>query len=304
MTSREGGWTHGGVARLGLLIAAAAVVCSGQSVFSDAAQYAAKAETVVGQVTVLHDSQPWAVSVGDSVQVQQIILTGPEGYAVFRVSDGSTFEVYPNSRVQFRKSYPSWRDLIDVLVGRVRVHIEHFGNVPNPNKVYTPTAVISVRGTTFDIQVNEDDDTTIIEVEEGLVEVRHLLLPSDNPTLLQQGESVRVYKNAPLASNTIDKGTIYRHIFKAVLDALATGATRSPGGSTGGVGGGGPRVGDSDKTAPPPTVPPSLPPLPPLNFAPDQAAAQVCRSPKHHSAIARLFIWGKHKDECLTRQGQ
>ena len=111
-----------------LLCAAMAMVCSAQSpFFSDASQYAAKAETVSGQVSVLKDSQPWAVSLGDSIQVQQLILTGPDGYAVFRVSDGSTFEVYPNSRVTFRKNPGNWRDLLDLLVGRVRVHIQHFG---------------------------------------------------------------------------------------------------------------------------------------------------------------------------------
>ncbi len=78
-----------------------------------------------GQVSVLKDSQPWAISIGDSVQVQQLILTGPDGQARFQVSDGSFFDVYPNSRVVFRKNPGNWKDLIDLLVGRVRVHIEH-----------------------------------------------------------------------------------------------------------------------------------------------------------------------------------
>ena len=247
------------LAELMLPLAALAVVCSAQSpFFSDASQYAAKAETVSGQVSVLKDSQPWAVSVGESIQVQQLILTGADGYAVFRVSDGSTFEVYPNSRVTFRKNPGNWRDLLDVLVGRVRVHIQHFGSVPNPNKVLTPTAVISVRGTTFDVEVSEDDETTLVEVEEGLVEVRHALLPSNDAKLLQAGESIRVYKSEPLASHRIDKGTLAKHIYKSVMDALTTVATRSPsGGATGGVGGG---VGDADKKAPPP-APIGLPPL-------------------------------------------
>ena len=35
----------------------------------------------------------------------------------------------------------------------------------------TPTAVISVRGTTFDVSVDEDDETTQVDVEEGTVVV-------------------------------------------------------------------------------------------------------------------------------------
>jgi hypothetical protein len=264
MACPKGGWVRG-VSSEGLLLAAAAVVCSGQVPFSDSANYAAKAETVAGQVSVLRDSQPWAISAGDMVQVQQMIFTGPDGYALFRVSDGSTFEVYPNSRVVFRKTPNNWRDLLDVLLGRVRIRIQHFGATPNPNRVLTPTAVISVRGTTFDVEVSDDDETTLIEVEDGVVEVRHALLPGDNATVLQTGQSIRVYRSQPLQARWLDKGTVARQVLRAVMDAITTVGSR--GGRGGGVGvpGGGPTtggtVGDSDKTTPPPPPPPPLPPL-------------------------------------------
>ena len=131
------------IAKVSLLTVAASVVCLAQMPPSDAGNYAAKVITEAGQVSVIKDVQPWALSVGDTVNVRDLILTGPDGHALFQVSDGSTFEVFPNSRVVFRKNVPNWRDLIDVLLGKVRVHIEHFGNVPNPNRVLTPTAVIS-----------------------------------------------------------------------------------------------------------------------------------------------------------------
>ena len=56
--------------------------------------------------------------------------------------------------------------------GRVKVHIQKLGGQPNNNRVTTPTAVISVRGTIFDVSV-EDGESTLVAVEEGLVEVRH-----------------------------------------------------------------------------------------------------------------------------------
>ena len=245
--------------KLALLVAATGVVCSAQIPFFDSANYAAKALTVTGQVSVLKDNQPWAVSIGDTVQVQQLIFTGSDGHAMFQVTDGSTFEVYPNSRVVFRKNPGSWRDLIDLLVGRVRVHIEHFGNVPNPNRIMTPTAVISVRGTTFDVSVDDDDETTLVEVEEGLVEVQHALLPRGNPKLLSTGESIRVYKSQPLEARVLDKGTIARQVLRAVMDAVTTAGTRGTG-SAGGGGTGG--VGETGKSGPPP--PPAPPPPPPV----------------------------------------
>src|SRR5271167_3214079 len=197
--------------RLLLLAAATAVVCLAQMPPIDSGDYAAKVLTLTGQVSVLKDSTPWALEVGDQIQVKQLILTGPDGQATFQVSDGSTFVVYPNSRVVFRKNAPNWKDLLDVLVGRVKVHIEHLYG-PNPNRVLTPTAVISVRGTTFDISVGEDDETTEVEVEEGVVEVQHALLPRGNPKVLTAGESIHVYRNEPIATNQFDKGEFGKRV--------------------------------------------------------------------------------------------
>ncbi len=100
---------------------------------------------------MLRDNEPWALNIGDKIQTQQVIVTGSDGYAKFEVSDGSFFEVYPNSNVVFRKNPGSLRDLLDLLVGRVKIHIQKLGGQPNPNRIMTPTAVISVRGTIFDV---------------------------------------------------------------------------------------------------------------------------------------------------------
>src|ERR1035437_4991882 len=246
---------------LSLLLAAIAGVCSAQLVPFNTSNYAAKVITQTGQVSVVKDTQPWALSVGDSVQVRDLILTGPDGHALLQVSDGSTFEVFPNSRVVFRKNPPNWRDFLDVLVGRVRIHIEHLGSQPNPNRVLTPTAVISVRGTIFDISVDDDDETTLVEVEEGQVEVQHALLPRGNSKVLNPGESLRIYRNEPIA-HTMDKGNLARQILRSMADAAITMATRMPGsGSGGGIGSGG-GAGDTQKVPPPPPPAPLPPPAP------------------------------------------
>jgi hypothetical protein len=248
-----------------LLLAAMPLVSFGQMLPSDSSSYAAKVVSLTGSVSVLKDSQAWALSVGDSVQVRQIIVSGPDGHALFQVSDGSTFEVFPDSHITFRKNPGNWRDLIDVLVGRVKVHIQKWGNQPNPNRIYTPTAVISVRGTTFDVFVNDDDESTIIEVEEGQVAVQHALLPRGSPKLVNAGESITVYKNQPLEAHLIDKGTMARHILRALMDAVSTSMTTGsrgggvPGTGTGGAGGGG-TVGDTQRPDPPPPPPPPPPP--------------------------------------------
>lgn len=253
----------------GLLFAVTAVVCLAQMPPSDSGQFAAKVASLTGRVSVLKDNQPWALSAGDSVQVRQIIVSGPDGHALFQVSDGSTFEVFPNSTVVFRKNVPNWSDLLDVLIGRVRIHIQKWGGRDgNPNRIYTPTAVISVRGTTFDVAVNDDDESTIVEVEEGEVAVQHALLPSGSAKVLHAGESVTVYKGSPLEAHLIDKGILVRHGLRALMDAVYTAVYRNPQGIPG-VGGGG--SGDTRKPPPPPApgggtgnpVPPPPPPAPP-----------------------------------------
>ncbi len=250
------------------IMAVASGLCAGQSVpglrapgQTEPASFdpAAKVISITGQVSVLHDSEPWALSIGDQVQTKQIIVSGPDGYALFQVSDGSTFEVYPNSNVVFRKNPPNWRDLLDVLVGRVKIHIQRWGTEPNPNRIHTPSAVISVRGTTFDVSVSAEDDSTLIEVEEGQVDVRHAL-KGDTKTL-NAGESLQVYKNQPLAYRTIDKGAIAQRVLRALNDALYTMQT-SAGRSTG-VGKIPGARGETAPIPPPPSLPPPPPPAPP-----------------------------------------
>jgi hypothetical protein len=227
---------------------------------------AAKVITLNGRVSVLRDDAPWALNVGDSVQPRQIVITGPDGFAVFQVSDGSTFEVFPNARVVFRENAGSWRDLLDVLLGRVKVHIQKLGGQPNYNRVRTPTAVISVRGTIFDVAIEDEDDTTLVSVEEGQVGVQHLLKPGPE-RILNEGESLRVYRDQPLAAAPVDKSGVIRALLQRAEQALYEVVYRTPLPGAGGVGtpGGCPVAASCDKKnpTPPPTVPPPPPPAPP-----------------------------------------
>ncbi len=201
----------------GLLLAASLAICHAQ-ILPNYPEGAAKVISLVGQVSVLREAVPWVLNIGDSVQARQVIVTGPDGYAVFQVSDGSTFQVYPNSNVVFRKNPPNWGDLLDLLAGRVRIHIQKLGEKPNPNRILTPTAVISVRGTTFDVSVNDEDEATLVEVEEGVVDVYHALQPGVTKTL-NAGESLHVYRDQPLAQSFVDKGALAQRILRSLADA-------------------------------------------------------------------------------------
>lgn len=240
---------------------------------ADAKPYnvAAKVLQMEGRVSVLKDSAtPWALGVGDTVAPKQVIVTGPDGQALFEVNDGSTFWVFPNSKVTFRGTY-NFEELLNVWLGKIKVHIQRWGGQPNNIKVETPTAVISVRGTTFDVEVDENDDSTLVAVEEGAVAVRHRLMPTNEPRELRSGDSLRVYKNVPLAKARIDKGALMRRGANAMAEAYYQIMLRGPklggGGSTPTApGGSAPLPGDTkgnDPPPPPPPPPPATAPPPP-----------------------------------------
>jgi ferric-dicitrate binding protein FerR (iron transport regulator) len=227
---------------------------------------AARLVAFTGQISVLRGSEPWALNVGDYVQPLQVIVTG-DGSGMFKVADGSTFEVFSNSKVIFRPNYGNWEDLLELWLGKIKVQIEHPGGVlPNPNRVRTPTAVISVRGTTFDVAYDADKGFTTVEDEEGSVEVARALR-LDDKKILTANQSLVVYKNEPLARH-IDTGGILKRIYQAAMDALTqqeinnrssgpaattpTGTTTAPPPAT-------TTTGDHNSNNPPPPPPPAPP---------------------------------------------
>ena len=237
---------------------------------------AAKLIHMTGQVSEIRGTGTWALNVGDFIEPQHVIVTGPDGSAIFQVADGSTFEVFPNSKAVFRETMGDWRDLLRIWLGHVRVEIQHLGGQPNPNKVRTATAVISVRGTIFDVTVEDQDGTTLVLVEEGRVQVQHLLQPGA-PVYLERGEYLEVFWNQPLAARKVDHGPLYQQLIRVAKDTMyqvlmrgQAGGAGTPAGTTSGGtaadqnGKGTGNTGNTGGTGTqPPPPPPPAPPVPP-----------------------------------------
>jgi ferric-dicitrate binding protein FerR (iron transport regulator) len=244
-----------------LLVAAAAAVCPAQPHLPD---YNAKVIEQVGQVSALGGQGLQALFPNDAVKPQQTIVTGHDGYARFQVSDGSTFEVFPDSKMVFREHLGNLEDILNVMIGRVKVVIQHLNGLPNYNKVSSPTAVISVRGTIFDVVVEDEEGTTLVSVDEGLVGVLNTTAPG-NGVLVNPGESIRVYRNQPLALRQIDKGSAAREALRAAQDIMVRiwlgrnrGVVGLPGGGT--IAPGSPTVnGDHGKGGATAPTPPGAP---------------------------------------------
>lgn len=229
---------------------------------------AAKVTYQVGQVSLSEGGYFKALNVGDQVKVKQLIVTGPDGYARFEVlSDHSTFEVFPNAKVVFRSTPGAWDHLLEVFIGRVKVFIQHAPGVPNPNKVTSPTAVISVRGTVFDVVVESNDGTTFVTVDDGVVDVRNTSAPGGAVTL-RAGDSIRVYPGQPLIARQVDKGNILRRALYVARDAYYQVMIQRPTGGSGPIGGPTTAPGNGDKgkdtsTTSGPGAPPAGPGAPP-----------------------------------------
>jgi hypothetical protein len=236
-----------------LLTAAALVVSLAplRAQFADPDPAAATVLVQMGDVSVIKDGSgyKWALSSGSTVSKKQTIKTGGDGYAKFRVSDGSIFEVFPNSEVVFRNT-SGFGDLLNVWIGRVKVYIQHLPG-GNPNKVTSPTAIISVRGTVFDVKVEDEDGTTLVSVDEGRVEVQHLI-QQGNHVFVNPGESVRIWRNQPLLGRAVDKGGGIQKGLEVLRQAIYEALYRNPGrgtagGGTGPVGTGAGGQGDKGK---------------------------------------------------------
>jgi hypothetical protein len=194
-------------------------VCQGQNAPVDLAamqRNEAHATAVTGQVTRIRDRQPWAVSSGEQVPIQQVISTGGDGYARFTVEGGSSFELLSNSRIMFRQNMASAGDLLDVVGGRVRIQLRPTAGQPQL-RVFTPVAVVTaLQPAVISVAVDEDDSVRI-DVLEGEVRVQHKLLPRNEPTIVRAVDAILVQPDQQI-SRRVDRGSLYRYTVKPLHD--------------------------------------------------------------------------------------
>jgi len=178
--------------------------------------YIAQASIVTGQVSRLKDQQPWAISAGERVQVGQVITTGASGYGHFVVAGGSNFDIYSNSRVVFRGNAASAADLLDVLAGRVRIHLQPSSSM-GQERIYTPVAVIMATDPATVALAVDEDGTVRIDVADGEVRVQHRFLPRNEPTLVRAVDAIVVQRDQPILRQ-VDRGSLYRFTVRSLKD--------------------------------------------------------------------------------------
>src|SRR5262245_36980914 len=155
----------------------------------------ARALAIEGQVEIRRQpsgqarGQSVAFKVEDELRAGDTIITGKNGKLVLGLSDGSQAVIAPKTTVVIKELSGAPRALFNVIRGKTRIHIEKLGGQPNPYRVNTPTAVIAVRGTIFDVLVKEDK--TEVFLHEGEVAVANPESP-DKAVSLSAGQMTSV----------------------------------------------------------------------------------------------------------------
>jgi len=123
-------------------------------------------------------------------------------------TDESEILVQPHTRLVVREPAPGNWNAVEILLGRVRAYIrKRTGGAP-PFQMGTPSAVIAVRGTRFDVEVNRRG-VSEVDVFDGLVEVASASA-SGPSVLVRPGFSTRVgmgtLPEAPVPTGEIRPG--------------------------------------------------------------------------------------------------
>ena len=101
---------------------------------------------------------------------ESVIETHKGSSILLTLADNSQVLIKANSRVVLKSPTEGRGDYLELLIGKLIAKIQkRLGNAP-AFRMGTPTAVITVRGTRFLVEVNKKQ-RTFIEVFEGVVEV-------------------------------------------------------------------------------------------------------------------------------------
>jgi uncharacterized membrane protein YgcG len=123
-----------------------------------------------GKVSIQLPAQAFAAPVRGEVLPPDTTVSTDEGRLLLKLSDGSDVLVRAHTRLLLKQPEANGWKYFQLLVGRVRTQIQkRIGGSP-AFQIGTPSAVISVRGTKFDVEVDRRGFTEV-DVDEGVVEL-------------------------------------------------------------------------------------------------------------------------------------
>ena len=150
----------------------------------------ATVDEIKGEVTVQPPNGAAAAPQRGQVVIPDSVIETKKGSLMLHLEDGSQVLVQKNSRVVLKAPQSSLGHFFDLLLGKILAKVQKRTNNAPSFKMGTPTAVITVRGTKFTVEVNKDQKT-YVEVFDGLVEVASTRVPGP-PVMLGPGFHTQV----------------------------------------------------------------------------------------------------------------
>ena len=108
-----------------------------------------------------------------------------KGSVLLELQDGSQVLIKAHSKVVLKSPNEGKGFFLELLLGRTLVKVQKRVNETPSFRMGTPSAVITVRGTRFEVEVNRKQKT-YVDVFEGIVEVEGLV-PGARHVLIQPG---------------------------------------------------------------------------------------------------------------------
>jgi hypothetical protein len=126
-----------------------------------------------GKVSIQLPAQVFSAPVRGEVLPPDTTVSTDDGRLLLKLSDGSDILVRPHTKLVLKQPEANGWKYFQMLVGRVRTSIQkRMGGSP-AFQIGTPSAVISVRGTKFEVEVDRRGFTEV-DVDEGTVELEGL----------------------------------------------------------------------------------------------------------------------------------
>lgn len=123
-----------------------------------------------GKVSIQLPAQAFAAPVRGEILPPDTTVSTDEGRLLLKLSDGSDVLVRAHTKLLLKQPEANGWKYFQLLMGRVRTQIQKRMNGSPAFQIGTPSAVISVRGTKFDVEVDRRGFTEV-DVDEGVVEL-------------------------------------------------------------------------------------------------------------------------------------
>src|ERR1043166_1008048 len=157
---------------IGLVLYCATAVAqeSSQTATASAPYAGATISDFKGKVSIQLPAQAFAAPVRGEILPPDTTVSTDDGRLLLKLSDGSDVLVRPHTKLLLKQPEASGWKYFQLMLGRIRTQIQKRTGGSPDFQIGTPSAVISVRGTKFDVEVNRRGFTEV-DVDEGVVEL-------------------------------------------------------------------------------------------------------------------------------------